>query len=290
MLNKLETENIERKALEQRRMKGLGEASPLGGKIFDILEYNYNVLLFIYPIESNNVYGFTYKNDDMTHVFVNSKMKRCLQNFICAHELYHVIDYQSLYSDKLIVCDSKDISEDMSENDIEREERKANYFAASFLLPLEVIKERFSGLHSKYYDKTELMLEIAKVQRTFEVPYKMIVRRLFEAGLITEEIFGDLVVDEGRISEYCGYLDDEICEYLQYLRTPDHRKYNSLNAAKSAVEVYSKYGLSFSRLEQILGKYDKTPHEFDIVNKITVPLDIDLGSFVIADKEQEDEN
>ncbi|MBN2852718.1 MAG: ImmA/IrrE family metallo-endopeptidase [Clostridia bacterium] len=290
MLKKQETYSIERMALEQRRMKGLGEVGPLGNKVFDILEYKYNVLLFIYPIESDNVCGFTYKKDDKVHVFVNSNMSRGLQNFVCAHELYHVIQNKSMYSDNLIVCDTNDISEELSEKDIESEERKANYFAASFLLPVDVIKERFNGFNSKYQNEAELMMEIIKLQRMYEVPYKMIIKRLYEAGIIAEDIFKKLITLEERVLEMCSLLDNEVCEDLKCLRESDKRKYNSLNAVKTAVEVYSKFGLSFSRLEQILEKYDKTPFEFDIVNKTIDPLDIDLGSFGIADKEKEDEN
>jgi len=290
MLKKTEIESIEKKALEHRSLKGLGYDAPIGNKIFDILEYQYKVNLFIYPLKSKNICGFTQKKDEKFSVFVNSGLRRCLQNFVCAHELYHVTQSKNYEEENLIICDAKDISEDMSETDISHDELKANYFAASFLLPERLIKERFSIFETDTSNISDLLLEILKIQYNFEVPYKTILKRLCEVGITSEEIYKNLMDLESNMTEYCKMYDEELCQNIRYQQEADKRMYSSLNVTKTAYDVYMKNALTYSKLKQILNRYRKDPDDFGVTEENDEPIGIDFSNYGSGKEESESES
>ena len=192
MLNREEIEKIEDKALKHRKMNDLGTESPIGVNIFDIIENQYESFLLLYPLKSRNIAGFTRKKGDFIQIFVNTNFDKGFQNFVGAHELYHLIQFQEKDKDNFILCKKTDVLDTIDESEINLEELKANYFAAAFLLPREVVFDRFKKVREFKYSEEDLILEIIKLQFQFEVPYKTILKRLRELDIIDNKYYEKL--------------------------------------------------------------------------------------------------
>lgn len=289
MLNKEVIDRIENKALQQRKMNDLGTESPIGNKVFDIVENQYDSLLLLYPLKSKNIAGFTRKQGSITQVFVNSSFDRAFQNFACAHELYHLIDLQERQIDKFIVCNDKDISETMNQDNIDIDELKANYFAASFLLPKDVIDERFKKIKGINCSREDFILEIIKLQSQYEVPFKTILKRLKELKIINDGNYEQLKIYEDKILDYCKMMDKSILNSIEELETSSYRKYHTLNVSKMAADVYKNNIISFAKLESIIKDYDKTIEDFNIEKQEVKMIDIDFSDFGSGDDNDEED-
>lgn len=289
MLNKEVIDRIENKALQQRKMNDLGTESPIGNKVFDIVENQYDSLLLLYPLKSKNIAGFTRKQGSITQVFVNSSFDRAFQNFACAHELYHLIDLQERQIDKFIVCNDKDISETMNQDNIDIDELKANYFAASFLLPKDVIDERFKKIKGINCSREDFILEIIKLQSQYEVPFKTILKRLKELKIINNENYIQLKAYEDKILDYCKMMDKSVLNSIEELEASSYRKYHTLNVSKMAADVYKNNIISFAKLESIIKDYDKTIEDFNIEKQEVKMIDIDFSDFGSGDDNDEED-
>lgn len=289
MLNKEAIDRIENKALQQRKMNDLGTESPIGNKVFDIVENQYDSLLLLYPLKSKNIAGFTRKQGSITQVFVNSSFDRAFQNFACAHELYHLIDLQERQIDKFIVCNDRDISETMNQDNIDIDELKANYFAASFLLPKDVIDERFKKIKGINCSREDFILEIIKLQSQYEVPFKTILKRLKELDIINNDNYEKLKIYEDKILDYCKMMDKSILNSIEELESSSYRKYHTLNVSKMAADVYKNNIISFAKLESIIKDYDKTIEDFNIEKQEVKMIDIDFSNFRSGDDNDEED-
>ena len=113
MLPIQEIEKIEERAFYQRKAHELGDESPIGLKIFSIIENAYNSFVLLYPLKTKNVAGFTRKQGESIQIFVNTNFNANYQVFAAAHELYHLIDLKQNDSNKTIICNRNNISESM---------------------------------------------------------------------------------------------------------------------------------------------------------------------------------
>lgn len=290
MLDREEIDKIEKKALKHRRMNDLGTESPIGNKIFNIVENQYDSFLLLYPLKSKNIAAFTRKQGSMTQVFVNTSFEKAFQNFACAHELYHLIDLQQRQVDKFIVCNDKDISETMDQDNIDIDELRANYFAASFLLPKEVVEERFKKIKGLNCSEEDFILEIIKLQYQYEVPFKTILKRTKELEIINKDDYEQLKTYEDKILECCKMLDESIFDFIENLESPDCRKYHTLNVSKMAADVYKNNIISFAKLEYLIQQYDKKIEDFNIDKPEIKPISIDFSDFGTGDDDDDEED
>lgn len=289
MLSRAEIDNIEEKALQQRKMNDLGTESPIGDKVFSIIENKYNSYLLLYPLRSKNIAAFTRKQGNATQVFVNTSFERSFQNFACAHELYHLIELQERRIDKFILCNDKDISETLDQGNLDIEELKANYFAASFLLPRGVVEKRFNKIEKSTCSLDDMVLEIINLQYQFEVPFKTILKRMKELDIINKDIYDKLEIYEDKILEYCNMLDSSIYSAIDDLETESNRKYHTLNVSKLAADVYKNNIISFAKLEYFIEQYDKKIEDFNIEKPDIKPISIDFSEFNFGDDAYDEE-
>lgn len=176
-LNDFDIEEIKRQAREK-----LGECRKsndiVGTQIFSILSLYARVIL--YPLGKEAPWGFTRisgsRNDSSLKkpfVAINTSIPVECQVFAAAHELYHIWYEQNpgmLPSDLL------------NEQNKEMNEKKANRFAAEFLVD-EMLLKRELGL---YKIRKITMKEILRLSEIFMVPYRTMVKRLKETGIIDE--------------------------------------------------------------------------------------------------------
>ena len=284
MLSEPELEKIEEKALYQRRIHVLGDESPIGDKIFSLLENTYKSYMMLYPLKTKKVAGFTRKQGENIQIFINTSFNTSFQIFAGAHELYHLIDLKEKYEDGFIVCNNYDISENIDDKFRNLVELKANYFSAAFLLPASVIRNRFKTFNeSKLYFEENMIIEIIKLQYEYEVPFKTVLKRLKELKLVSAYGFNKLLEYNENLTDYCKMMDDTIFRRINELESPSYRKYHSLNVPKMAYDIYRNGLISFDKLESKLSQYDKKISDFNLQRPEITSIDIDFSSFGTGD-------
>jgi Zn-dependent peptidase ImmA (M78 family) len=284
MLSQIDLEKIEEKALQQRRIHVLGDESPIGEKIFNLIENTYQSYMLLYPLKTKKVAGFTRKQGEVFQIFVNTSFNNSFQIFAAAHELYHLIDFKERTEDEFIVCDTQDISENIDDSAKNIDEWKANYFSAAFLIPASVIRNRVKILkESNIFDEENLIIEIIKLQYEYEVPFKTILKRLKELKLIRTNEYDKLLGYNKKVIDYCRMMDDTICKKMDELERPSNRKYHSMNVPKIAHDIYKNGLISFNKLESTFELYDKSIDDFYIKKPEINPIDIDFSDFGTGD-------
>ena len=258
------------KELETQSRGKLAELNKLGRvigeEIFKVLEQA--ALLILYPINDDELCGFVCKKDDRIFAFVNSAIPLEKQIFAAAHELYHIwYDESALVTGEMVKSDTLEI-------DLNGIETKANRFAAMFLVQKQLIREELSNLS---IDKSEQLdvSHIVRLMDVFGVPYKTIVRRLFEIAFI----------DRRRCEELLGIPDRDETAGVRLIqkrlqigerwqqRTRTIRFASLINYALSA---YEKGSITFERLRYLLAMARKTPQEFGIAIEPTGPDEAEL--------------
>ena len=202
---------------------------------------------------------------------------------------HHLIDLKEKSIDKFIICNNQDISESIDDSGSSIEEMKANYFAAAFLMPKVVIENRFSNLKNRKYSEVDLVLEIMKLQYEYEIPYKTILKRLKELGIIGNEKYHKLKDYDEQILEYCKMLDEEMRKRINELEHSNARKYHSLNVPKIAYDVYRNNIISISKLKSVVNKYGKTLNDFKVVKPEVNTINIDFSNFGTGDDTDEED-
>lgn len=129
----------------------------------------------------------------ISFIGVNTSQYYDTQLFAIAHELYHHWEE----TDDFYLC------RDMEDPKALRE-KKANQFAASFLLPShtlkkEIYEENDYELKVDSWSLSALLRFIARLHLEYKLPYKSLIRRLVEVGSITDErMFNTLWLQDVR--------------------------------------------------------------------------------------------
>ena len=115
--------------------------------------------------------GFALVDDLAPLVFINGADTKAAQMFTLAHELVHIWAGQSGLSD----VDPKSMPTQPTEN-------WCNQVAAEILVPLEVLR-------NEYQPNANLQMELGRLARYFKVSTLVVLRRIFDAGNLTQEQF-----------------------------------------------------------------------------------------------------
>ena len=239
VLNQAEIDEVKQLAIETRKTFGVYLNVPLGNDIRIILE-NEGILLCEYPFadsDGTHTYGnitwFKLGDDTITFIGLNTSSYYDEQIFALAHEIYH-------YRTKTGKAYSPDV-----EVEDENIEKKADRFAAELLLPAEELKKIIYSSFERYeiseVPELKILRLIARLQCEWWLPYRALVKRLFEEGHINSVTYSNLFDIECR---------EENSTYSKILASTDQEIAKLLNKKTKSV------GVSNSVLETIINNYE----------------------------------
>ena len=265
-LNEFEISEIKKYASSKLGMCRKGN-DIIGNQIFSILSLYARVMY--YPLGKDAPWGFTRisgsRNDatlEKPFVAINTSIPLDCQVFAAAHELYHI-----WYEQKPDVLPA-DL---LDEQDKTISERKANRFAAEFLVDEMLLRQEI-GLYKISEFSIKSILQLCEL---FVVPYRTMAKRLREIKLISEdELQKFLNESEESINRYRS-------RYSFVLRCPDERV-GMDNLIELSVDAYEKGYVTFEKLEYLLELSNMTPETLGIEKKLKYefPSDDELDSIM----------
>jgi Zn-dependent peptidase ImmA (M78 family) len=288
-LNEVQIDEIRKLAKEKRRFLGFVGETPIANDIFTILD-KLGIMLLEYPIESEGdkpafsaAIMYSEKGDNaLTFIGLNTADYYDKQIFAVAYELYHYYTKSGSHLSRL---------EDAEHSLVEA---KANRFVAEFLLPkseLEsiILKEfKTSSLKDVFY-KT-LVRFVARLHCTWWLPYRSLVKRLYEIGSISTIQYEKLYSVNERDSdgEY-GKIGKAVNkEDFSKLNKPTMTIGSSQNEIEIIIRNFEDNLIDEDKFAETLSFFNRTPEEFGY--KINVAQeDIDeLEDFFSGEDDDED--
>ena len=261
-LNEFEIKEIKRYASGK-----LGECRKghdiIGTQIFSVLSLYARVIY--YPLGKNAPWGFTRMSGSQNQaalekpfVAINTSIPVDCQVFAAAHELYHI------WYEKNPDVISADL---LNEQDKAIDEKKANRFAAEFLVDELLLKQEID----LYKISTFTVKSILQLCEVFVVPYRTMAKRLQECGFITK----------AELKHFLEESEETICKYRKLysftLNEPDERIALD-NLVELAVDAYESKYITFEKLEYLLELSNLTTEELGIYKQANyeIPSDEEL--------------
>ncbi len=254
-LTDAEIAEIQRQALAK-----LGECKKtqdiIGQQIFPILCRYARV--FYYPLGKEGPWGITYMAgmentapSEKPFVAINTSIPIDAQVFAAAHELYHI-----WYDQKAEALSASILDEHNGYGKpTDLSELKANRFAAEFLVNEDLLHSEMK-LYSITPGKITIK-HILTLASLFTVPYKTMVKRLYEISAISyEERCEYLRKNEGTINQLRKRFSIPVPE--------TDRRITLDNLVDIAVSCYEKRQISYEKLEYLLSISNLKPGDVGI--------------------------
>ena len=226
-LSALDIESIRQLAHDQRFALGFAGEPPLANDILMILE-KLNIILLEFPIETESdkpafsavILCSQEGGEDLVFIGLNTADYYDRQIFAIAHELYHYFTKTGSHLSR------------QEGPEIDVVEAKANRFAAEFLLPEDVLRRRVLEEFKSYSladIQTKVLLRfIARLHCIWWLPYRSLVKRLWEIKAITKRQYQELY----RIDER-----DKEGEYGRIGRSTQSDIFSKLNTATKTIDT-----------------------------------------------------
>ena len=239
-LSTQDIESIRALARSKRFALGFSDDPPLANDIHTILD-NLEIILLEIPIEAKcDMPAFSAVilcseegGESLVFIGLNTADYYDKQVFAIAHELYHFFTKTGSHLSR----------QEEQEDDVV--EAKANWFAAEFLLPEHVLKRRvFEEFKSYSLEKVRmkvLLRFIARLHCTWWLPYRSLVKRLWEIQAITEQQYEELYQIDERNRDG---------EYFRIGKSTQNDDFIRLNTATKTI------GFSPSAIEIILRNFE----------------------------------
>ena len=141
--------------------------------------------LLRYPFKDAELWAFTFVKKGTIFLCVNTELPLCKQIFATAHELYHIHCYAEDINTSTITAGSLLDSKTFDEEAASQEDLEANAFAGLLLMPDASAIEQFKLFGISRDDMG--VDDVLTLMDIFALPYKAVVLRLAESGVITRE-------------------------------------------------------------------------------------------------------
>jgi len=240
-------------------------------EVFNILA---DVSVFMqYPIQDDEICAFICRKHNRVFSFVNSYLPYEKQIFAAAHELYHIWFDQEILSDGELL-QSEVIDRALESGPMSEREARANRFAAIFLVPKDVLRAELDYL-SVSSGAEPTLAHAVRLMDTFGVPYKTMVRRLYETGYLGSErcMLWLQMPDRGEKSPILQLqkrlqIGEELNQRNRVIR------FDGL--VDNALSAYEQGSISGERLKYLLSLARKDPQDFDINMNTILPTEEEL--------------
>lgn len=225
-------------------------------EVLDLIQQEATLLK--YPIKDDELCAFVCKKKGRVFVYINTFIPREKQVFAAAHELYHIwydqdkLNQTEILNNQVLENDTDDINE-----------LKANLFAALLLVPTEVLSNE---LKSRGIQKDSLKIEdIVRLMALFYVPYKTIVRRLFEIQFIDDKKMREFLTVPDRDQQAGVML---VRKRLQLNDSTQDRTKEVFfeKLVENAISAYNKEIISERKLRNILSLVNESPETLQIIS------------------------
>lgn len=220
--------------------------------VFDILSET--AFLIRKPLDIRGFSGFITYYEDRFVVYLNSNFTLGHERYTAAHELYHIIYNQDILKKEKVFLDKYKYKE---------EDKRADIFAAEFLMPEDYVKEVFYRLINVDRNKIQAK-HVVRMHNSFRVSYRAMLKRLLQLNLCSIKKYHELIEistleNKARLQKLTreeGFDIDLILpsrvhyipdEYMVYIKS------NFENGKTSEEE-----------LEEILSFIDLSPQKFDM--------------------------
>ena len=203
----------------------------MGASIETLLTINGNILIYKY-IRDSKFFGFSASGKGKTFIVLNTYQNLRRRYYTCAHEMWHVLKEKEVFK-----------VEDIDQ------ERAADHFAASLMLPESAVIEMYNTLKKSATNQLLILFAIADASH---MPYLAVERRFSELNLKRNEISKFISSAKEKYSSLDGEKRSE-AEYIE----------------EEFIELRSKFGLSPSEDDRV-DKFDSFPAYERIINRDSV--------------------
>lgn len=261
-LGELQVETIRKLAEEKRRTLGFVGETPIANDIFRILE-TLKIILLEYPMcSSDKRQAFSaalmysdIQGEELVFLGLNTADYLDKQIFAIAHELYHYFTKSSSHLSRLM--DQDDLVETM-----------ANRFAAEFLLPQGVLEsivlKEFKRSSLREIQTKTLLRFMARLQCTWGLPYRSLVKSLKHIGAIGREQYHELykINERAQGGEYWKYGKVVNTEIFSRLNTATRSINTSPENIELIVRNFEDEIIDESMFAETLALFKKNPEDF----------------------------
>lgn len=258
-----ELEIVEIKDLAEKARKSFGVYDvPIANDLFMLLEQaGLTICQYPFPAvrESHtdaNITRFELENETLTFIGLNTAIFFDEQIFALAHEYYH-------YLTKTGKAYHSEIDEEDGLT-----EKKADRFAAEFLLPSRILYSRvvsqFKSSDLTKEQKSRLLRFIARLQNEWWLPYRSIVLRLYEEHHISKEQYETLFEVDARDEEsaYAKFFMSIAPDCYKMLNTRTMRTDISSSVIEIFIQNYEEGFMTDDEFASLLKLFGKSPDDF----------------------------
>lgn len=230
-------------------------AGQIRDEIFNLLEKIGTLIL--YPFDEQNLWGIYVSKDDKNYFILNSTITLEKLIFAGAHELAHSLDIAKV---KFEVVTANLMTEYVNHEEfgqkLEKADIIANRFAAELLVGKRQLKAKLDELPKEYDFLTKAVL----LSDIFLVPYKTIVKRFIEIGVVEDEnVIKQLF--EAKSQDIAVIVDRFECCRRNFEVTKEKRLGGYVN---KALTLYENELSTFSELKHRLELLDIVPDDYQI--------------------------
>jgi Zn-dependent peptidase ImmA (M78 family) len=262
-LSDQEIESIRKLVRDQRFSLGFSDDPSIANDIITILD-KLNIILLELPIEAKSgkpafsavILCSEEGGESLVFIGLNTADYYDKQIFAIAHELYHFFTKTGFHLSR----------QDGQDNDVI--EAKANWFAAEFLLPEDVLKRRvfeeFKSFSLADIQIKTLFRFIARLHCTWWLPYRSLVKRLWEINAITEPQYQELYsIDERDLEGEYGRIGRSTQnDIFVRLNTPSKTVGSSPRAIETILRNFENNLIDEDTFVRILGLFNKCPADY----------------------------
>jgi len=257
-LKEYQIEEIKKLAKDKRIALGFTEEPPIANHLNTILD-KLEIILVKMPIEGNNskpslsaiILNSKEGGENLVFIGVNSADYYDKQLFAISHELYHYF-----------------IQDEHPTNRAQLVEAKANYFAAEFLLPETTLKRKifdeFKSHSLKDIDIRVLLRFIARMHCTWWLPYRSLVKRLWEIEVINENQYQEFYnIDERNLEGEYGKIGmATTSDIFLKLNTMTNTVSSSPIVIETIIRNFEDNLIDEESFIKLLGLFNKNPADY----------------------------